>query len=267
MSEIKFWKPEPKEPFWKPMPKEPWKDWRTFSMLLPIFISATGFFVSGIFAFAFSDIGIVPELWQSIAVIVSSGLIVWGAELNTPGTVIEVFRKILRQEANGWDISALVVSLVGTTVNLLVTFASRTRLSPVWQTFTLTWGPLIAGLTVACDYYGGLVETGFLFGSFEVRMESWLSEKRQFDIDTGQDVTKASRLGELVTQLVAQVSQLEQNVHELSLPVVRKAEWDEWTAGANGDMPQTLEEARAFLLKRDRRVPSERTARRWGLTP
>ncbi len=168
-------------PFWKPAPREPWHDWRTHSMLIPVLVSAVGFFVTGIFAFAFSDIGVIPGRVQSWLVIVGSALIVWGAELNTPFTTIEVFRKVLRKEANNWDISALVVSLVGTMTNLLVTFASRTRLVPTWQAVVLNWGPLLAGFAVACDYYGALVELGFLFGSFELRMETWLEEKRRYD--------------------------------------------------------------------------------------
>ena len=168
-------------PFWKPRPREPWSDWRMFSMLVPILVSATGFFVTGIFAFAFSDIAVIPRATQSWMVIFGSALIVFGAELNTPFTTIEVFRKILRKEANNWDISALIVSLIGTVVNLLVTFASRLSLDTAWKGLVLNWGPLLSGFAVACDYYGALVELGFLFGSFEMRMESWLEERRAWE--------------------------------------------------------------------------------------
>jgi hypothetical protein len=158
-------------PFWKPPPKEPWKDWLTYSMLVPIAISVLGFFVSG------------AGPAQSWMVIVSSALIVFGAEANTPGTVIGVFKKLIRNEHNSWDISALALSLLGTVINLLVTFASRTKLAPVWRDVLLNWGPLVSGFAVACDYYGGLLETGFLFGSYELRTEQWLDEKRQWDDD------------------------------------------------------------------------------------
>jgi hypothetical protein len=151
------------------------------SMLVPVLVSAVGFFITGIFSFAFSDLAVIPGPIQSWMVIVGSALIIFGAELNTPFTTIEVFRKILRQEANAWDTSALVVSLVGTVVNLLVTFASRLVLNAAWQGLLLNWGPLLAGFAVACDYYGALVELGFLFGSYEMRMESWLAEKRAWE--------------------------------------------------------------------------------------
>jgi len=250
MSEIQFWKPKP---------REPQRDWRTFSMLGPIIVSAFGFFVSGIFAFSFSDIGVIRPTVQSWLVIVSSGMIVWGAELNTPGTVIEVFRKILRKEANAWDIWALILSLLGTMVNLLVTFASRSTLAPTWQTFVLNWGPIVSGLTVAADYYGGLVETGFLFASYEMRMESWLDEKRQFDIDNGNVVERASSV------LEDRIADLESKIEQLSWPVVTKAEYLELVAGMNGETPRTIEQASGFLVKHKRQMPNPRTAVRWGL--
>ena len=36
-------------PFWKPQPREPWSDWRMHSMLVPVLVSAVGFFITGIF--------------------------------------------------------------------------------------------------------------------------------------------------------------------------------------------------------------------------
>jgi len=154
-------------------------------MLLPILVSAVGFFVTGVFAFAFSDIAVIPAPTQSWLVIAGSALIIFGAELNTPFTTVEVFRKILRHEHNRWDVSALVVSLIGTVVNLLVTFASRLSLVPAWRDVVLYWGPLLSGFAVACDYYGALVELGFLFGSYEVRMETYLHERSAWDIAHG----------------------------------------------------------------------------------
>lgn len=247
--------------FWKPEPRKPFKDWRMYAMLIPIIVSATGFFVSGVFAFAFSDIAVIRENAQSWLVIASSGLIIWGAELNTPGTVIEVFRKIIRKKANGWDISSLVVSGIGTTINILVTFASRTKLSPAWRDLVLNWGPLLAGFAVACDYYGGLVELGFLFGMYEVRMEMWLVERRAFDEETGQGSS-------VLAKVIAKVAVLERQIEISGYPVVTKAEWAGFIAGlsgSNGSEPETMAEARAFLAERERQLPSGRTAMRWGL--
>lgn len=166
--------------FYMERPRKPWSDWRMWSMLVPILVSAVGFFVTGVFAFAFSDINVIPAYAQSIAVILGSALIIFGAELNTPFSVIEVFRKAFKGQATPWDWTALIASLVGTLINLLVTFASRLSLATIWKVFVLAWGPLLSGVAVACDYYGALVELGFLFGSYENRMETYIAERRVF---------------------------------------------------------------------------------------
>jgi hypothetical protein len=227
------------KPFWKPQPREPWSDWRMYSMLVPILVSALGFFVTGIFAFAFSDIAVIPSVVQSWMVIIGSGLIVFGAELNTPFTAIEVFRKILRKEANSWDVSALVVSLVGTMANLLVTFASRLSLAVAWKAFVLNWGPLLAGFAVACDYYGAMVELGFLFGSFELRMETWLEEKRAWEQENGKEIPA-------------------------NLPPARMADFERVLARLNGQRSAlNVEQLESELAEDGVGLPSKSTVKRW----
>lgn len=223
--------------FWKPQPREPWRDWRMFSMLVPAIVSAVGFFITGIFAFAFSDIAVIAPGVQSWMVIIGSALIVFGAELNTPFTTIEVFRKILRKEHNDWDISALIVSLVGTMINLLVTFATRINLPNTWQAFVLNWGPLLSGTAVTCDYYGAMVELGFLFGSFEMRMEKWLEERREWQAESGEVDSDA--------------------------PTARVEDWREITAGMNGDRPRTVQGVVELLHKHGYQEPSKQTMGRW----
>jgi hypothetical protein len=203
-------------------------------MLVPILVSALGFFVTGIFAFAFSDIAVIPRAVQSWLVIMGSGLIVFGAELNTPFTTIEVFRKILRREANGWDISALAVSLIGTMTNLLVTFASRLALDTAWKGFVLNWGPLLAGFAVACDYYGAMVELGFLFGSFEMRMEQWLEEKR-----------------------------LHEQEHPGPFKPAKIDDFRRVLARWNGNGPMNVEQLESELAEDERSLPSPSTVKRW----
>ena len=226
--------------FWKRQPREPWHDWRMWGMLTPILVSAFGFFVTGVFAFAFSDIAVIPSPVQSWLVIVGSALIIFGAELNTPFTTIEVFRKILLKEANSWDVSALVVSLVGTVVNLLVTFASRLSLDAAWKGFVLNWGPLLSGFAVACDYYGSLVELGFLFGSFEVRMENWLQEHADWRAANGIHPPAAP------------------------MPVARIEDYRRIADSRNGQGPIAgVEQLESELAAVGLGMPSRSTARRW----
>jgi hypothetical protein len=217
--------------FWKPKPREPWKDWRTWGMFIPLLASMLGFAFTGLFAFAFSDINVIAAGTQSWLVIVGSALIVWGAEANTPFTVIEVFRKILRQEHNAWDISALVASLTGTAINLLVTFASRQVLfgDSIWRQWSLSWGPLVAGIAVTLDYYGGMIELGFLFGSYEMRLTEYEQWRRTSD-----------------------------------WPIARLSDFEKIRAGMNGDSGQmTAEQLEAELTERQMRMPSAATVKRW----
>lgn len=233
--------------FWKPEPKRPERDWRMWAILGPIIISVLGFAGTGSFAFAFGDIGIVPDFWQSILIVVSSGLIVWGAEANTPGTVIECFRKVFRGEANGWDYSALVVSLIGTTANLLVTFARRLPIDAPWLWWVANWGPLIAGVAVAGDYYSGLLELGFLFGSWEQRYEQWWQEQGEWNAEHG----------------------IEEPVDRTSWPLADLPAIRRIAAGLNGERVGVTVENLQDILDRERlRLPDigETTRRRWAET-
>jgi len=204
------------EQFWKPEPREPWHDWRTWGMFVPLLASMLGFAFTGLFAFAFSDIGVIAGTTQSWMVIIGSALIVWGAEANTPFTVIEVFRKILRKEHNLWDISALVASLTGTAINLLVTFASRQTLfgDTGWRHWIMAAGPLISGIAVTLDYYGGMIELGFLFGSYEIRLTEYMQWKRasgqMVDAVDGMMVKIGEHFAPVFEQLTQRIDDLTQ---------------------------------------------------------
>lgn len=237
--------------FWKPEPREPWSDWRMYGILVPILISASGFFVTGIFAFAFSDLAVIPAATQSWLVIFGSALIIFGAELNTPFTIVEVYRKILRKEANGWDISALISSCAGTMINLLVTFASRLSLDPAWKMILLNWGPLLSGMAVACDYYGSLVELGFLFGSFEIRMETWLEERRVWQTEN-----------KIVT--FPSAPEPDELVFDKSWPKADPDEFMEWAVKQNGARASlTPDDVTKWAHARQVQDPSLSTRKRW----
>lgn len=249
-------------PFWKPQPREPWSDWRMYSMLLPTLVSAVGFFVTGIFAFAFSDIAVIPGPTQSWMVIVGSSLIIFGAELNTPFTTVEVFRKILRREANAWDTSALVVSLIGTVVNLLVTFASRLSLDTAWKGLVLNWGPLLSGFAVACDYYGALVELGFLFGSYEMRMESWLEEKRVWE--AAAEGVPLPRAASWVGQAARPQIEAPAPEPETGWPPARIDDFRKVLGRLNGERATlTAEQLQVELARDELHLPSPSTVKRW----
>ena len=179
----------------------------------------------------------------------------WGAEDNTPFTTLEVFRKILRKEHNTWDISALVASLVGTTINLLVTFASRQTLfgDSVWRQWALSWGPLVSGIAVTLDYYGGMIELGFLFGSFEIR----LTEYEQWRAQTGQGLVLPE------TKLAELESKLDQLVDRWAWPTANADQVKRATAHLNGDRANlTRQEVGLLLAEHQLNLPSQSTVKR-----
>jgi len=237
--------------FWKPKPLPPWRDWRTYSLLVPVVASTVGFFVFSIFTYAFDDIAIVPAKLQSAFVILAAICVAFGAEVGTPFTVLEVYRKALKGQANRWDWAAIVVSLSATLTAVLVAFAARIVRGTEWAAIFLEWGPLVVGLVVAADAYGGAIETGFLFADWENRMERWLEESAESAMRDGDN-------------LPAQVAQLRASVARLSWPVARLSDWRRILSGLNGQAASIdYAMAEQLLAKAKLRAPSERTLDRW----
>ena len=239
--------------FWKPEPKEPIQDFGMWSLLAPIVISALGFFVVGVFAFSFDAIEIIPQVWRDGFTIVGSAMVVFGAELNTPGTFVAVFKKWQKDKsANVFDWSAVVLSGIGTCANLLVVFAIAIMSSDKfannvpWLGWVLDWGPMIAAFAVACDYYGSLIELGFLFGAFELRKEKWLEEKQTFEleIETQSQPQNDTVFSELNNQMLG----LRAIVESLPKPDARKRDFFEWWENLNGKA-ETIESAAQALVE------------------
>lgn len=165
----KFWRPQPVQP------TAPEQDWISRLLKLSIWVSCAGWIVYSLFAFSFDDIKIIPSLWQSILVIAGSVLIVTGAELNTGPMAVAVFGKVGAGTASKLDVRALIVSAIGSMVSVLITFSIRqTRFAESWwRVLALNWGPLIAGITVAADYYAASAELGLLKSDYEKAMDVW----------------------------------------------------------------------------------------------
>lgn len=168
-----FWKPEPIRP------TEPERTWIARTLRASLWVSFAGAAIYGLFAFAFDDIKIISPFVQSVMVIVGSALIVTGAELNTPPTVVAVCSKIGAGTASKLDIRALLVSLIGNGASMLIALSIRqTRFADSWWRHgMLAWGPLVAGLAVTGDYYAAASELGLLKADYLREMKTWLAEK------------------------------------------------------------------------------------------
>ena len=225
--------------FWKPEPKKPAQDLMAYGLIVPIFISAFGFFIAGIFAFSFDAIDVIPDSVQDWLTIIGSAMIVFGAECNTPATFGSVFKVYHKDgKLSIFDWSAVIASGIGTAINVLIVFSiailgSSTTTAP-WADFVMSWGPLFAGVAVALDYYGSLVEYGALLGTYEKRYEQWLEEAATWDE--------------------------KEESKKLDWPVLRKTEFSDWVKGKKGSFEELVEIACEEL---ERSLPHSRTLARW----
>ena len=127
------------QPFPKLRPVPPNEDWIAPMLRWSGYVSMVGWIVYGVFALAFDDISVIPEELQSWLVILGSGLIVTGAEMNTFPMVVAVGRKWGAKKGNALDAVAFIVSLIGSVMAGLIAFSIRqTRLeeSP-WRVWAL----------------------------------------------------------------------------------------------------------------------------------
>lgn len=244
-SEIEFWKPKPCAPF---------RDWRTWSLLIPGIASAIGFFCFAILTYSFAEIEALPVVARTALVIFGAVCVSFGAEIGTPATVVEVYRKQLKGQANRWDAAALVFSLCATLAEVLIGFAYLLGVSARWSAVFLEWGPIVVGLLAALDAYGSLIELGFLFADYENRMEKWREEKAQavgqMDRETGP--------------LTDRLDALEEQITQLSWPIAKKADWLRIAAGLNGNRESLDRESVLVLLEKDqKRAPHSSTIDRW----
>ena len=151
-------------PYWKPEPKL-W-DWGFWSLLIPGALWVCGVIVYGAQAMAAQD-------WTWAGQNFGSALMVVGGESGTLFTVMEVYRKSKSGDANGWDWSGIVVSLLSTLGVLLVIFTRQTPLTAAWIEPVRKWGPLVLLLGSALDFYANVIELGYYRASFEQRWEKW----------------------------------------------------------------------------------------------
>jgi hypothetical protein len=285
-----------KMPFWKPAPKRPKDDPFMWFILIPCLISALGWFVQGAFSFSFGDIKVIPDVIQSWLVVAGSTLIIFGAEINTPFVFVLAFSKIVDTTGENhktWDATALIASLLGTSINMMVNFSLRNRaffvdmpLGKFWINAMLAFGPILAGIAIALDYYGACVELSRIYTSFKARYEQWLEEKLVWDKDQDEQ-QNAGELGGIVQGLqesiitlrkeIADMGQgsiqqgesvttLQEQITRLQYPVATLQEFKALLPEINGDYNhlEPIEQVKEICFDNGMRFDgSKRTAKRW----
>ena len=79
--------------FWRPKPRAPWKDWRMYSMLLPILSGALGACIFMAFGFSFTEMKIIPATIRTPMVVVAAFAVAFGSTFGSIGSGVEIFRK------------------------------------------------------------------------------------------------------------------------------------------------------------------------------
>ncbi len=226
------------QPFWKPQPREPWHDWRTYSMLVPILSAALGSMIFMALGFSFTEMDSIGAGVQTRLVVLAAFTVAFGSTFGSVGSGIEVFSKVHKKQVQVWDWVALVVSGLTTVAGFGMGFAALLGATAEWSAVAQVYGSLVVGTLAALDSTCDMVELGGLFGSFELRMEKWLDEKRAYNEANGL-------------------------VQREPLPQAKLREYRAWTAGMNGRTPRNLDALTELCHERGREPPPESTARRW----
>ena len=173
--------------FFKPEPIAPDKSPIALSLKWSLRISATGWAMYGLFAFAFADLSIIPSWVQKTLVLIGSALIVIGAESNTIPTGVAALSKIGTGRFSAWDGAAFIASVVGSLCSVVITFSTRQVLfaETWWRTVSVTFGPLVLGGATVADFYGALAELALYKRDFELDWAQWWAEKTEWDTQHG----------------------------------------------------------------------------------
>jgi len=249
------------ETFWKPEPQEPFRDWRTYSMLIPILSSALGACLFLALGFSFTEIATIPQRIRTGLVIVASFTVAFGSTFGSVGSGIEIFRKVHTGAVGFWDWVSLGISTATTIAGFGMGFAALLGATAQWSQVAVIYGSLVVGTLAALDSSGDMIELGGLFGSYEDRVEQWRAEREQWRRETGQDLT-----GER-DKLTRQIDQLTQDVHNLTQrwtwPTATAADVTRVTAHLNGGRTDlTREELDLILAEHQLNLPSDSTIKR-----
>ena len=255
--------------FWKPEPRQPWRDWRTYSMLMPIVAGAVGACIFFALGLAFAEIvNIRPEVRRPMILMASFGVAI-GSTVGSIGSGIEVFRKSYKDQVRGWDWVSLSISTLTTIAGMIIGVATLLGGTTDWSKEAVIWGSAVVCGLSALDAAGDMIELGGLFGSWEERYESWLEEREAWRRANGQEVTDNSQdLIKEIQTLQAKLGAVTEHIMEVEArwtwPTATLADFKAILAGMNGSSSTLDREILAMKLAQDKlNPPSSSTVERW----
>jgi hypothetical protein len=206
-------------------------------MLIPILSAALGSMIFMALGFSFTEMESIGAIAQTRLVVVAAFTVAFGSTFGSVGSGIEVFSKSYKAQARVWDWIALGVSGLTTVAGFGMGFAALLGATAEWSALAQVYGSLVVGTLAALDSTCDMIELGGLFGSFELRTERWLEEKRQHE--TRHGISKP-------------------------LPPARIADFERVLGRLNGERADLNEEQLEAELAADGKgLPSASTVGRW----
>jgi hypothetical protein len=238
--------------FYKPQPREPWRDWRMYSMLLPILSGAFGACIFMALGFSFTEMEVIPSAVRTRMVVLAAFGVAFGSTFGSIGSGIEIFRKRYKKETEPWDWISLAVSTLTTIAGFAMGFAALLGAAENWSAIAQAYGSLVVGTLAGLDSLGDMIELGGLFGSYEMRTEAWLEDQRAWQQSRGVVTFRAE-------------PETDELVFDPSWPKMGKTEFVDHLNRLNGDRatladPEVLEK---FIHSESRNLPSRSTLKRF----
>lgn len=162
-----------KEDFHIPEPRKPWRDPRAWGLVMPAIMGVIGLAAFAIVAYSFKELGVLSDVFRTNTVLVGAIALAIGGEVGTLFTNIEIFRKVVQGQANLWDWTAFVTSILATTLSFLVAAAALLGADVVWSDFVKTWLRIVLIMIASLDQYAGQMELGLYLGTYDQRYQEW----------------------------------------------------------------------------------------------
>jgi hypothetical protein len=223
-----------------------------YSMLLPVLSGALGACIFMAFGFSFTEMEIVPVKIRTPMVVLAAFAVAFGSTFGSIGSGIEIFRKRYKGETEPWDWISLGVSSITTIAGFGMGFAALLGATEGWSAAANAYGSLVVGTLAGLDSLGDLIELGGLFGSYEIRIETWIQEKRKHELEHG------------AVEMVV-LPEKEELVFDPSWPEANIDEVRQIVASLNGDRATLSASTLLQMLHaKQRRPKSDGTTKRWA---
>ena len=170
--------------FYKDPPIKPLRDWRTYSIGIPVLSSALGACLFMFLAFSFTELGAIPDIWRTWIVVFAAFSTALGSSFGSIGSSVEVYSKVFEGRAKRIDWISLGLSVAATLGGFILGFSALLA-GAEWAVFVRLWGPIALSVLVAGDAASDVIQLGGIFGSYNLRYAQWEAEMIAYNEEHG----------------------------------------------------------------------------------